>query len=105
MWVKSKVVDPDLTVSGCFGRIGVRIWKLVEINPLNHGGGPLYAPSSLAFCRLLKIFFRHPYLKILDLADLFVLTPSQSTLKYGSENRPWVRGLRVNFIRSNPGHD
>ena len=46
-------------------------------------------------------------MKILDLANLFVadapmkkksknlvLPPSQSTLKYGSENRPWVRGLK-----------
>ena len=24
-----------------------------------------------------------------------VLPPSQSTLKYGSENRPWVRGLKI----------
>ena len=49
---------------------------------------------------------RHPYLKILDQANLFVadapmkkksrnfvLPPSQSTLKYGSENRPCLRGL------------
>ena len=52
---------------------------------------------------------RHPYLKILDLANLFVadapmkksrnlfLPPSQSTLKYGSENQPWMRGL-TNFL-------
>ena len=46
-------------------------------------------------------------MKILDLAKLFVadalmkkkikkfsFTPSQSTLKYGSENRLWVRGLK-----------
>jgi len=49
---------------------------------------------------------RHPYLKILDLAHLFVadasmkkksrnvvLSPSQSTLKYGSEKRSWPKGL------------
>ena len=66
----------------------------------------LYAPPSLAFCHLLKIILRHPYLKILDLANLFVsdapmkkkikkfsFTPLSGTLKYGSENRPWVRGL------------
>ena len=49
-------------------------------------------------------------MKILDLAKLFVadapmkktrnlvLPPSQSTLNYGSENRPWVRGLRANLL-------
>ena len=36
------------------------------------GGGALYAPSSFAFCLLLKIILRHPCLKILDLANLFV---------------------------------
>ena len=47
----------------------------------------------------------NPYLKILDLAKLFVadahikkthknsFTPSQITLKYGSKNRPWFEGL------------
>ena len=39
---------------------------LTEVNPSNH------APSSLSFCLLLKIIMRHPYLKILDLANLFV---------------------------------
>ena len=44
------------------------------LNPLNHGGRgeALYAPPSLAFCLLLKSFFRHPYLKILDLTNHFV---------------------------------
>jgi len=41
------------------------------LNPLNHGGGGPVRPSSLAFCLLLKIMMRHPYLKILDLANLF----------------------------------
>ena len=58
-------------------------------------------------CLLLKNIMRHSYLKILDLANLFVadapmkkksrnlvLPPSQSTLKYWSENRPWVRELK-----------
>ena len=35
-------------------------------------GGGLYAHPSLAFYLLLKIILRHPYLKILDLANLFV---------------------------------
>ena len=65
-------------------------------NPLNHGGGGGAVRPSLSFGLLLKIIFRHPYLKILDLASLFVadapmkkksrnlvLPPSQSTLKYG----------------------
>ena len=74
-----------------------------QFNPSKHGGGggALYAPPSLAFCLLLKISWGNPYLKILDLANLFVadapmknksrnlvLPPSQNTLKYGSENRP-----------------
>ena len=40
-------------------------------SPLKPWGGALYAPS-LSFCLLLKIIMRHPYLKILDLAKLFV---------------------------------
>ena len=57
------------------------------------------------------MIIRHPYLKILDLANLFVtdapmkkksrnlvLPPSRSTLKYGSKNRPWVRGLKGIFF-------
>ena len=43
------------------------------INPLEHGGGALYtSPPPLSFCLLLKIIMRHAYLKILDLANLFV---------------------------------
>ena len=66
-----------------------------KIYPLNQGGG-----GGVLFT------FHSKYLKILDLANLFVaddpmkkksrnlvLPPSQSTLKYGSENCPWVRGL------------
>ena len=69
-------------------------------SPLKHG-----PPPSIYFCLLLKFIIRHSYLKILDLANPFVadapmkkksrnlvLPPSQSTLKYGSENRPWPRG-------------
>ena len=65
------------------------------------GGGAVGPPPCLGFCPLLKISFRNPYLKILDLSKLFVadapmkkniqnfcFTPSQSNLKYGSENRP-----------------
>ena len=64
------------------------------LNPLN---------LALFFCSLLKISLRNPYLKILDLAKLFVADApmkkkiifyfTQSNLEYGSENRPWVRGL------------
>ena len=43
------------------------------VNPLSHGGGGRCTPPpSLSFCLLLKIFIRHPYLKILYLANLFV---------------------------------
>ena len=76
-----------------------------SINPLKHGGGALYAPPSLFLCLLLKISWDNPYLKILDLANLFVADvpmkkkkkigppPPQSTFKYRSKNRPWGRGL------------
>ena len=77
----------------------------ILLNPLKHWGA-LYAPPSLAFCLLLKISWGNPYLKILYLGNLFVvdthmkkksknlvLTPSQSTLKNGSD-RPCLRGLR-----------
>ena len=58
--------------------------------------GPVGAPPpALFFCPLLKISC--PYLKILDLAKLFVagapirkknsFTPSQITLKYGYKNK------------------
>ena len=59
----------------------------------------MYGRPFLAFFLLLKIILTHPYLKILDLANLFVadapmkkksrnlvLPFSQSTFKYGSEN-------------------
>ena len=72
------------------------------------GGGPVgTSPPPLVSCPLLKIYLGNPYLKILDLAKLFVadapmkkksrnlvLPPSQSTLKCGSQNRPWVRVLK-----------
>ena len=73
------------------------------LNPLN---------LALFFCSLLKISLRNPYLKILDLAKLFVadapmkknpkflFTPSQSNLKYGAENWPWVRGLSCDNLKS-----
>ena len=57
---------------------------------------------SFIFCPLLNINLGNPYLKILDLAKLFIadapmkkkifLSP-QSTLKYKSINRPWPKGL------------
>ena len=41
-------------------------------SPITNGGG-LYAPLYLGFfCHSLKISFGNPYLKILDLAKLFV---------------------------------
>ena len=65
--------------------------------------------TYMVFCPLLKISFVNPYLKILDLAKLFVanapieknntkksFTSSQITLKYGSKNRPWFEGLKTN---------
>ena len=70
-----------------------------------------HGPPPLCFCPLLKISLGNSYLKILDLTKLFVadalmklikrlsVTPSQSTLKYGSENNPWLRGLRVGIER------
>ena len=66
------------------------------------GGGrcTVYAPPSLVYCLLLKIILRHSYLKILDLANLFIADTTmnkkkqeiqfyspQSTLKYRSKNR------------------
>ena len=49
----------------------------IIINPLIHwGGGALYAippPPPLVFCSLFKISLGNPYLKILDLAKLFVV--------------------------------
>ena len=66
------------------------------------GGGALYAPlPALVFCPLIKISLGNPYLKIIDIskhivADAplnkkkstkFVLPLSQSTFKYGPQNR------------------
>ena len=60
-------------------------------------------------CLLLKNIMRHPYLKILDLANLFVadapmkkkskiiLLPSHSTLKYGSEYRPCMKFIKIAY--------
>ena len=77
------------------------------INPLNHGGGALYAPPSLfslysklswgtytwKFLTLQTFLLRMPLWKR---NQKFNFTPlSESTLKYGSENRPWVRGLMI----------
>ena len=59
------------------------------------GSTELLTPKPIGpvfFGCLLKISLDSLYLKILDLSKLFVasapMTPSQSTLKYGSENRP-----------------
>ena len=58
-------------------------------NPLNHGGGALYDPPSLSFCLLLKIIFRHPYLKTLDLVNLFV---ADAPMKKKSRNIVGLEG-------------
>ena len=42
----------------------------IPFNPLSLGGGAVRPPAF--FCPLLKISLRNPYLKILDLAKLFV---------------------------------
>ena len=42
------------------------------LTPQPMGGGVVYAPSCLRFFPLLKISVVNPYLKILDLAKLFV---------------------------------
>ena len=49
--------------------------KYSKLFPLKHGGREwaLYAPPSLTFCLLLKVSGGKPYLKILDLANLFVV--------------------------------
>ena len=66
----------------------------------------------MVFCRLLKISLGNPYLKILDLSNLFVadapmrkkyekkcsFTLSLSTLKSGSENRLCMRGHILRII-------
>ena len=59
----------------------------------------------LPFTQISSNIFRHPFLKILVLSKRFMwmplenlkfsFTPSQNTLKYGYENRPYVRGLRL----------
>ena len=51
------------------------------------GEGALYAPSSLDFCLLLKIILRHPYLKILYLANLFV---ADAPMKKNEHFAIWV---------------
>ena len=98
-----------LITSDILSMIKLQACPYLCLSPLSHwgGAGGRCTPPSLPFCLLLKIIMRHPYLKILDLVNLFVadapmkkksrnlvLPHSQSTLKYGSENRPWVRGLR-----------
>ena len=67
-------------------------------------------PPPFCFCPLLKISLVNPYLKILYLTKLFVadapmkkikefsFTFSQSTLKYGSKNLPWPKGLKLTAL-------
>ena len=49
----------------------LKVYKLLPLKPCVGVGGAV-RPSPLAFCLLLKIILRHPYLKILDLANLCV---------------------------------
>ena len=42
------------------------------LTPQTMGGGGAVRLHPLSFCPLLKIIMRHPYLKSLDLAKLFV---------------------------------
>ena len=56
----------------------------VTSQPLKPWGGgrcTVYAPPSFSFCLLLKIIMRHPYLKILDLANLFVADAPMKKIK------------------------
>ena len=76
----------------------------IDVNPLNQGGALYDPPPCFGFFPLLKISLRNLYLAKLFVADAhctnekkiqhFCFTPSQSNFKYGSENRPWVRGLK-----------
>ena len=85
--------DIDTSIQKYEGWLG---WELEqnEIKHLKHfahGGGGC-------------ISLGNPYLKIFDLKKIFIVvanmkkkknsfTPSQGTLKYGSKNHPWPKGL------------
>ena len=95
-------------------KYGSNYQRIFEILPFKLWGGGTVRPPPRSFCPLLKISLGNPYLKILDLTKLynadapmkkknskkFSFTSSQSTLIYGSENRPWPEGLksRLNSI-------
>ena len=70
----------------------------------------LYDTPSLTFCLFTQNILRQPIPENSWPCKPFccgcpyekksknlVLPPSQSTLKYGSENRPWVRGLKLDL--------
>ena len=64
--------------------------NFLPLNQLVGGGGAVLPPHLLFFADApMKKKFAN-----------FSFTPSQSTLKYGSENRPWVRGLRAVYVTS-----
>ena len=68
---------------------------------------------SLLKLRNIEKLIYQKYLKILDLTTLFIadapikktnkisFTSSQSTLKYGSKNRPWPKGLKQKKLLNN----
>jgi len=65
------------------------------LDPLIHGGGGgALRPPSLGFCPLLKISPGNPYLKIIDLAKLFV---ANAPMKEKKSKRLWMRGLK-NYV-------
>ena len=78
------------------------------INPLKHGGGGAVRPSLPFFLPFTQNYYEAPIPENSCPGKPFccgcpyeekkikkiILPPSQSTLKYGSENRPWVRGSR-----------
>ena len=80
----------------------------IDVNPLNQGGALYDPPPCFGFFPLLKISLRNLYLAKLFVADAhctnekkiqhFCFTPSQSNFKYGSENRPWLRGLIIKLF-------
>ena len=75
--VSSRASIPKRAISSTAwgGRVGRRpnhqIMLCSELNNINTYSTPLI-PLSISFCLLLKIILKHPYLKILDLANLFV---------------------------------
>ena len=87
--------------------IAAKLRDHILINPSTHGHGALYAPP-LVFLPFAPNFFRKPipqnswpYKTFCcgypheKKVNNFTFTPSQSTLKYGSENRLLRKGLKT----------